>query len=68
MHHHSSLLRGIANFLPKLVSNHNPPDLHLLNSWDYRGMPSSLVKEVLLMPCLNIIALSLLLALNSMIA
>jgi hypothetical protein len=24
------------NFLPGLALNHNPPNLHLLSSWDYR--------------------------------
>jgi hypothetical protein len=27
------------NYLPGLASNHNPPDLCLLSSWDYRREP-----------------------------
>jgi hypothetical protein len=27
------------NYLPGLASNHSPPDLCLLSSWDYRGEP-----------------------------
>jgi hypothetical protein len=34
---------GLTNFLPELSSNCNPPDRHLLSSWDYRwchhGLP-----------------------------
>jgi hypothetical protein len=30
---------GFANYLPRLASNLNPPDLCLLSSWDYRGEP-----------------------------
>jgi hypothetical protein len=40
MHHHSQLFHWLwwtlANFLPRLASNPDPPDLHLLSSWDYR--------------------------------
>jgi hypothetical protein len=27
---------GLTNFLPRLALNHDPPDLCLLISWDYR--------------------------------
>jgi hypothetical protein len=27
------------NYLPGLASNHDPPDLSLLSSWDYRREP-----------------------------
>jgi hypothetical protein len=30
---------GSFNFMPRLVLNSNPPNLYLLNSWDFRGMP-----------------------------
>jgi hypothetical protein len=30
---------GLANFLLRLTSNHNPPNLCLLSSLDYRGVP-----------------------------
>jgi hypothetical protein len=49
MHHHAqlSLLRwGLVNFLPELVLDHNPPDLSLPGSLDYRcepPVPSSVV-------------------------
>jgi hypothetical protein len=26
----------LTNFFPRLASNHNPPEFHLLSSWDYR--------------------------------
>jgi hypothetical protein len=28
-----------VNYLPRLALNHNPPDLCLLSSWDYRHEP-----------------------------
>jgi hypothetical protein len=27
----------LANYLPRLASNHEPPDLCLLSSWGYRN-------------------------------
>jgi hypothetical protein len=39
MDHHTQLInwdRGLTNFLSMLASNYNPPDLCLLNSWNYR--------------------------------
>jgi hypothetical protein len=30
---------GYMSYLPKLALNHNPPDLCLLSSWDYRRDP-----------------------------
>jgi hypothetical protein len=30
---------GLANFLPWLASNHNPSNLYLLSSWDYKHVP-----------------------------
>jgi hypothetical protein len=41
---------ALSNFLPGLISNCNPPNLHLLNSKDYRGAPPHLAKwEAILM-------------------
>jgi hypothetical protein len=36
MCHHTQLLLVEMNFLPGLASNHEPPDLCLLSSWEYR--------------------------------
>jgi hypothetical protein len=30
---------GLANFLPRLASNHELPSLYLSSSWDYRCEP-----------------------------
>jgi hypothetical protein len=40
--HHTQLFSlrwGFTNFLSLLVWNHDPPNLHLLSSWDYRSEP-----------------------------
>jgi hypothetical protein len=29
----------VINYLPRLASNHDPPDLCLLSSWDCRSEP-----------------------------
>jgi hypothetical protein len=35
------------NYLPRLASNHNPPDLCLPNSWDHRGEPPAGTPELI---------------------
>jgi hypothetical protein len=31
--------QGLVNYLPGLALNHDPPDLCVLSSWDYRREP-----------------------------
>jgi hypothetical protein len=33
------LRNNLANFLPRLASNHDPPDICFLSNWDYRCEP-----------------------------
>jgi hypothetical protein len=30
---------GLNDFFPRLIWKHNPPDLHIPSSWDYRCEP-----------------------------
>jgi hypothetical protein len=39
---------GLTNFLPGLVLKHDPPNLHLLSSWDYRSEPLYTAQSALL--------------------
>jgi hypothetical protein len=41
VNHHAQLVMGggRSHVLPRLASNHEPPDRHLLSSWDYRYAP-----------------------------
>jgi hypothetical protein len=51
---------GLTNFLPQLALNCDPPDLHLLSSWDYRNEPPLpawyhlLTSRVSLHPCVRV--------------
>jgi hypothetical protein len=45
MYHHTQIVLltlGLINFLLGLVSNHDPPDLGLLHTWDYSYVPPHL--------------------------
>jgi hypothetical protein len=40
-----------VNYLPRLTSNHDPPDLCLLSDWDYRHEYQCLAPFVHSYPC-----------------
>jgi hypothetical protein len=39
---------GLVNFLPTMMSMHDPPDLYLLSSWDYKHESLCLTRQMFL--------------------